>query len=113
MSSRVSRRLAGSGRYRLGTPDRRPDILLAGWITRVFFDQHHLLGNGGRVASLILRGAPASDMAALAGVIVGFSDLANELGDFVDAVEANPVIASAAGVIAVDALVYPRDQKIE
>jgi hypothetical protein len=71
--------------------------------------------DGLRVKALLAgwRGAPASDMAALAGVIVGFSDLANELGDFVDAAEANPVIASVAGVIAVDALVYPRDQKIE
>ncbi|MBJ7340255.1 MAG: acetate--CoA ligase family protein [Mycolicibacterium sp.] len=59
------------------------------------------------------RGAPAVDVAALADVVVDFSLLATELGDAVDAVEANPVIASASGVIAVDALVIPRNQKIE
>jgi hypothetical protein len=37
-------------------------------------------------------------------VIVSFSELAVELGDVLDAVEANPVIASPDGVIAVDAL---------
>ena len=34
-------------------------------------------------------------------------------GDALDAVEANPVIASPVGAIAVDALVLPRGQKIE
>jgi acyl-CoA synthetase (NDP forming) len=56
------------------------------------------------------RGAPQADVAALGDVIVAFSALATELGDVLDAVEANPVIASTAGVMAVDALVYPRDQ---
>ena len=51
------------------------------------------------------RGAPAVDIDALADVIVAFSEMAIELGDVVDAVEANPVIASPGGVIAVDALV--------
>ena len=51
------------------------------------------------------RGAPAVDLDALADVIVRFSDLAIELGDVLDAVEANPVIASPHGVVAVDALV--------
>jgi len=51
------------------------------------------------------RGAPAVDIDALADVIVAFSVMAIELGDVVDAVEANPVIASPWGVIAVDALV--------
>jgi acyl-CoA synthetase (NDP forming) len=59
------------------------------------------------------RGAPPVDSDALAAVIAGFSQLAIELGDVIDAVEANPVIASPAGAIAVDALVIPRDQKIE
>ncbi|GAY13684.1 acetate--CoA ligase family protein [Mycobacterium sp. shizuoka-1] len=54
------------------------------------------------------RGAPPVDMAALTDAVVGFSQLAIELGDHLDAVEANPVIASAAGVVAVDALVIPR-----
>jgi acetate---CoA ligase (ADP-forming) len=51
------------------------------------------------------RGAPAVDIDALADVVVAFSVMAIELGDVVDAVEANPVIASPRGVIAVDALV--------
>lgn len=59
------------------------------------------------------RGAEAVAVDALAEVVVGFSQLATELGDALDAVEANPVIASPAGAIAVDALVLPRGQKIE
>lgn len=59
------------------------------------------------------RGGPAADLTALADVIVGFSRLAMELADDVEAVEANPVIASPTGAIAVDALVILRDQKIE
>jgi acyl-CoA synthetase (NDP forming) len=70
---------------------------------------------GLRISKLLAgwRGAAAADTAALAAAIVGFSQLARELGDCVDAVEANPVIASPAGAMAVDALVYARDQKIE
>ena len=54
------------------------------------------------------RGAPAVDIDALADVIVRFSAMAMELGDVVDAVEANPVIASPRGAIAVDGLVVMR-----
>jgi acetate---CoA ligase (ADP-forming) len=36
---------------------------------------------------------------------VAFSQMAVEIGDVLDAVEANPVIASSRGVVAVDALV--------
>lgn len=54
------------------------------------------------------RGAPAVATDALAEVIVGFSCLASELGDVLAAVEANPVIASPEGVVAVDALVVAR-----
>jgi succinyl-CoA synthetase beta subunit len=54
------------------------------------------------------RGAPAVDVASLAEVIVGFSQMAVECGEVVDAVEANPVIASVHGVVAVDALVQIR-----
>lgn len=59
------------------------------------------------------RGGGAVDVSMLADVIVGFSMLATELGDAIEAVEANPVIVSAAGAIAVDALVIARGQKIE
>jgi acyl-CoA synthetase (NDP forming) len=68
-----------------------------------------------RIATLLdgWRGTAPVDMAAVAAVIVGFSQLAIELGNVIDAVEANPVIASPTGAIAVDALVIPRDQNIE
>jgi acyl-CoA synthetase (NDP forming) len=59
------------------------------------------------------RAAPAVDLAALIEVIVGFSDLATELGDALDAVEANPVIVSADGAVAVDVLVVPRPETPE
>jgi succinyl-CoA synthetase beta subunit len=54
------------------------------------------------------RGQPAVDVDALVQVIVRFSGMAVELGDVVDAIEANPVIASPHGVVAVDALVQAR-----
>ena len=68
-----------------------------------------------RIASLLAgwRGQQPVAIDALADAVVGFSQLATELGDALDAVEANPVIASTAGAIAVDALVITRDQKIE
>jgi acyl-CoA synthetase (NDP forming) len=59
------------------------------------------------------RGGPAMDVDAVADVVVRFSEMAVELGDVLDAVEANPVIASPDGVVAVDALVIARSQKIE
>ena len=68
-----------------------------------------------RIAPLLSgwRGGEPVAIDALAAVVAGFSQLATEIGDALDAVEANPVIASAAGAIAVDALVLPRGQKIE
>ncbi|MET0896365.1 MAG: acetate--CoA ligase family protein [Mycobacterium sp.] len=53
------------------------------------------------------RGSPPVAIEALATVIAGFSSLATELGDVLAAVEANPVIVSPHGAIAVDALVIP------
>ena len=68
-----------------------------------------------RIARLLTgwRGDPPVDIDALADAVVGFSELADELGDIIDAAEANPVIASPAGAVAVDALLIVRDQKIE
>lgn len=62
---------------------------------------------GLRIAPLLAgwRGTPSVDIDGLADAIVGFSQLATELGDVLDAVEANPVIAAPGGVVAVDALV--------
>lgn len=56
------------------------------------------------------RGAPGVDIDALVKAIVAFSQMAVEIGDVVDAVEVNPVIASARGVIAVDALVQVQNR---
>jgi acyl-CoA synthetase (NDP forming) len=68
-----------------------------------------------RIAPLLAgwRGQEPVAIDALVEVVVGFSQLATELGDVLDAVEANPVIASPTGAIAVDALVIAGDQKIE
>jgi succinyl-CoA synthetase beta subunit len=63
-----------------------------------------------RVAPLLAgwRGAPAVDIDSLADVILRVSELAVDRGDEFDAVEANPVIATPRGVIAVDAAMIPR-----
>lgn len=63
-----------------------------------------------RMAPLLAgwRGAPAVDIDALADVIASVSQLAVDRGDEFDAVEANPVIATPHGVIAVDAVMIPR-----
>jgi acetate---CoA ligase (ADP-forming) len=65
----------------------------------------HLL-DGLRIRPLLdgWRGAPAADIDALVQVIVAFSQMAMEIGDVVQAVEANPVIVSPHGAVAVDAL---------
>jgi acyl-CoA synthetase (NDP forming) len=66
--------------------------------------------DGMRVGALLAgwRGAAPVDMTALADVIAAFSTLAIELGDAIDAVEANPVIVSSDGAVAVDALLVVR-----
>jgi acyl-CoA synthetase (NDP forming) len=63
--------------------------------------------DGLRISPLLAgwRGQPPVDIDALARVLVAFSQMAVEIGDVLDAVEANPVIASSRGVVAVDALV--------
>jgi acyl-CoA synthetase (NDP forming) len=68
-----------------------------------------LLG-GLRIRALLAgwRGGAPADLMALADVIVAFSSLATELGDAIEAVEANPVIVSADGAVAVDALLVVR-----
>jgi acetate---CoA ligase (ADP-forming) len=55
-----------------------------------------------------VRGAPAADVEALAHAVSRLSVLAADLGDLLDALDVNPVIASADGCLAVDALVIPR-----
>jgi len=54
------------------------------------------------------RGSDPADVAALARAVSRLSVLAVELGDLIAELDANPVIASPAGCLAVDALVVPR-----
>jgi acyl-CoA synthetase (NDP forming) len=55
-----------------------------------------------------VRGRPAADLAALAGAVVALSWLAHDLGEHIEALHANPVVAGVHGGVAVDALVVPR-----
>ncbi len=55
-----------------------------------------------------VRGAPPADVDALARAIARLSVLAADLGDLLEALDVNPVIVSAGGCVAVDALVVPR-----
>ncbi len=55
-----------------------------------------------------VRGRAPADVDAVASSLVGLAWLAHDLGDLIDALDANPVIASPDGCVAVDALVIPR-----
>ncbi len=55
-----------------------------------------------------VRGAPPSDVGALARAVVGLSWLAHDLGDLIEALDANPVVCFPEGCAAVDALVIRR-----
>jgi acyl-CoA synthetase (NDP forming) len=63
-----------------------------------------------RVRKLLngVRGSPPSDVDAVVQAIVRVSWLAADLGDRLDALDVNPVIAGPTGCVAVDALVVPR-----
>lgn len=65
---------------------------------------------GLRFAELLkgVRGQPASDRDAVVNAIVAFSLLVAQLGEHLEAFDVNPLICSAAGVLAVDALAIPR-----
>ena len=52
-----------------------------------------------------VRGQPAVDVEALSQAIVALSWLARDLGEYFDALDANPVICGPNGCVAVDALV--------
>jgi acyl-CoA synthetase (NDP forming) len=54
------------------------------------------------------RSQPPADIDAVAGAIVALSWLAYQLGDQLEALDANPVICAPEGCVAVDALVMPR-----
>jgi acetate---CoA ligase (ADP-forming) len=55
-----------------------------------------------------VRGMPATDVDAVADAIAGLSVLAADLGEHLEALDANPLIAGPDGCVAVDALVLPR-----
>jgi acyl-CoA synthetase (NDP forming) len=55
-----------------------------------------------------VRGRPAADVGALVGAIVALSWLAHDLGEHLEALDANPVICGPDGCAAVDALVVTR-----
>jgi acyl-CoA synthetase (NDP forming) len=55
-----------------------------------------------------VRGQPRADVGALTRAIVALSWLATDLGEHLEALDANPVICGPDGCVAVDALVIPR-----
>jgi acyl-CoA synthetase (NDP forming) len=55
-----------------------------------------------------VRGAPPADVDALVRAIAALSWLAHDLGEHLEALDANPVICGPQGCVAVDALVIPR-----
>lgn len=55
-----------------------------------------------------VRGRTPVDVDALARAVAGVSWLARDLGDGIEALDANPVICGSRGCVAVDALVIPR-----
>jgi acyl-CoA synthetase (NDP forming) len=63
-----------------------------------------------RLARLLggFRGREALASDALVAAVVGFSRLAHELGDLLEAVDVNPLVVGRDAVLAVDALVVPR-----
>jgi acyl-CoA synthetase (NDP forming) len=58
-----------------------------------------------------VRGQPASNVDALAKAVVAFSWLAHDLGDHLEALDANPVICRTDGCGAVDVLAIPRSHQ--
>jgi acyl-CoA synthetase (NDP forming) len=65
---------------------------------------------GLRVSRLLdgYRGAPAVDRGAIAAAYSHFSVMLHDLGDLIAECDLNPVIATADGCLAVDALIVPR-----
>jgi hypothetical protein len=55
-----------------------------------------------------VRGQPAADVDALTRAIVTLSWVARDLGDHLEALDANPMICGPDACVAVDALVIPR-----
>lgn len=70
---------------------------------------HRLLGRL-RMRPLLdgFRGVPAADVESVVDAVVAVGALAAELGDDLDALDVNPLLAGPGGAVAVDALVLPR-----
>jgi acetate---CoA ligase (ADP-forming) len=73
-------------------------------------DRAHAMIGGLRIAQVLggFRGAAPADIGAIAHAVVAFSDLAEELGEVIDALEVNPLRCGPSGCIAVDVLVESR-----
>lgn len=56
------------------------------------------------------RGGQPADLDAVAAAIAAISTLAHDLGEHLDALDVNPLLAGPAGCVAVDALVVPRSR---
>jgi hypothetical protein len=54
-----------------------------------------------------VRGGGAADIDAVARALVRLSALAGDLGDLIEALDVNPLVAGPNGCLAVDALVIP------
>ncbi len=54
------------------------------------------------------RGGEPADRAAVTAAIISVATIAVELGDLLDGLDVNPLLATADGAVAVDALVLPR-----
>jgi acyl-CoA synthetase (NDP forming) len=78
-------------------------------------DRHsaHALLNQLKVSKLLYghRGSASADVEMISQAIVGLSDLAVHLGDLIDSIDVNPLIAHAKGCVAVDALIISRSSR--
>ncbi len=59
------------------------------------------------------RGSPPADLEALSQAFAQFSRLSAEMAEVADSIDVNPLIVGPDGVMAVDALVIPRQQTTE
>jgi acyl-CoA synthetase (NDP forming) len=55
-----------------------------------------------------VRGAPAADVDAVIEAVTRLSELVVDLGDLIEALDVNPLVAGPTGCIAADALILPR-----
>jgi acyl-CoA thioesterase FadM len=67
-----------------------------------------LLGLRGATLLRGVRGRPPADVEAVVQAALALAALAHDLGDLIEAVDVNPLIALPAGALAVDALIVPR-----